>query len=66
MAESLQQQLDTGRTGNAFGRERVPVNQIPSEYKRMYDKIEEMFDDAQSRHEEQYLQEWINRLSRDG
>ena len=32
---------------------------------RMIAKLEEMFDDAHSRHEEQYLQEWINRLSHD-
>ena len=32
---------------------------------RMIAKLEEMFDDAQSKHEEQYLQQWIDRLSHD-
>ena len=28
-------------------------------------KLEEMFDEAQSRHEEQFIQDWIDRLSHD-
>ena len=32
---------------------------------RMIAKLEEMFDEAQSRHEEQFIQDWIDRLSHD-
>ena len=32
---------------------------------RMIAKLEELFDNSKSKHEEQYLQEWINRLSHD-
>ena len=32
---------------------------------RAITKLEEMFDEAQSRHEEQFIQDWIDRLSHD-
>ena len=32
---------------------------------RMIAKLEEMFDEAQSKHEEQFIQDWIDRLSHD-
>ncbi len=40
LAETLQQQLDAGRTGTVAGRERVQVDQIPGEYRRMYENAE--------------------------